>query len=455
MNPILFIAVLTFGQTQAYFSPNGGCTAAIVKEIDQAKEAIAVEAYTLTSEPIANALIAASRRGVSVAAIIDGRRPTKDYEQPARLEQAGAWVGRTRAYAIMHNKVMLVDHDTVITGSFNFTESAEKRNAENVLIIKDKKLFGQYDNEWTNLSRNAKRTGEAPAPAPARNKAFSLPLSDGTIAQARIIPTEPGKALLLYATKDGTIITWTLLTEEQVEPTPPQPPPPPPPPPPIGKPIVAVVEDPLAATVEQRHALSDPTLRKLLATQTTFVGIIPHTILDPKTGKVPDVLHPFIVRTDFSRMPWLIIDTMQGVQRYSAPLPSTSEVITSTIKKECPNVQQPANRNERLRAGQAPDLRRPAVDSSNDGGSISLSTANPLCVDGLCRPSPRTNGDNSTQSMEKTVRQPRRVLSPGCSCRAARAAQPRTNPILLGARLRAHARSAARLARPTALSPVR
>ena len=43
-------------------------------------------------------------------------------------------------HAIAHNKVMIIDGETVITGSFNFTKAAEENNAENLLIIHDKKL---------------------------------------------------------------------------------------------------------------------------------------------------------------------------------------------------------------------------------------------------------------------------------------------------------------------------
>ena len=54
------------------------------------------------------------------------------------------------AHAIAHNKIMIIDGETVITGSFNFTKAAEKRNAENLLIIHDKDLEGRYIENWKN-----------------------------------------------------------------------------------------------------------------------------------------------------------------------------------------------------------------------------------------------------------------------------------------------------------------
>ena len=51
-------------------------------------------------------------------------------------------------HAIAHNKVMIIDKELVITGSFNFTKAAQKKNAENVLIIRDKALADQYSQNW-------------------------------------------------------------------------------------------------------------------------------------------------------------------------------------------------------------------------------------------------------------------------------------------------------------------
>ena len=52
------------------------------------------------------------------------------------------------AHAIAHNKVMVIDGETVITGSFNFTTAAEQRNAENLLVIHDRALAARYTENW-------------------------------------------------------------------------------------------------------------------------------------------------------------------------------------------------------------------------------------------------------------------------------------------------------------------
>ena len=51
-------------------------------------------------------------------------------------------------HAIAHNKIMVIDQETVITGSFNFTKAAEEKNAENVLVIRSKELAKIYMENW-------------------------------------------------------------------------------------------------------------------------------------------------------------------------------------------------------------------------------------------------------------------------------------------------------------------
>ena len=51
-------------------------------------------------------------------------------------------------HAIAHNKVIVIDGETVLTGSFNFTKAAQEKNAENLLIIRDPALAAQYTKNW-------------------------------------------------------------------------------------------------------------------------------------------------------------------------------------------------------------------------------------------------------------------------------------------------------------------
>lgn len=142
---------------EVYFSPNGGCTAAIVREIDAAKETIHLPAYSFTSAPIAKALTDAHKRGVTVIAILDKSNRTGKYSAASFLAHAGIPTFIDDRHAIQHNKVILIDGRTVITGSFNFSKAAEENNAENLLIIQSPVLFAEYLADWENHLAHSKK----------------------------------------------------------------------------------------------------------------------------------------------------------------------------------------------------------------------------------------------------------------------------------------------------------
>jgi phosphatidylserine/phosphatidylglycerophosphate/cardiolipin synthase-like enzyme len=142
-----------------YFSPRGGCTERVVEALRQARRQVLVQAYSFTSQPIAQALIEAARRGVSVDVILDKSQRTERHTEADELVGAGVPVEVDAAHAIAHNKVMVIDGETVITGSFNFTTSAEERNAENLLVIRDRALAAQYASNWRTHRTHARPFG--------------------------------------------------------------------------------------------------------------------------------------------------------------------------------------------------------------------------------------------------------------------------------------------------------
>ncbi len=133
---------------QVAFSPSGGATQLVVDTLAQAKQTILVQAYSFTSAPIAQALVAAKQRGVRVEVILDKSQRTEHYSEADFLAHAGIPVRIDAAHAIAHNKVMVIDDETVITGSFNFTKAAEEHNAENVLVLHDAQLASEYLANW-------------------------------------------------------------------------------------------------------------------------------------------------------------------------------------------------------------------------------------------------------------------------------------------------------------------
>ena len=134
--------------TSVYFSPDGGATQAIVREIDRATLDVRVQAYSFTSVPIAKALVDAHKRGVSVEVILDKSQRTEKYSAATFLANNRIPTYIDAVHAIAHSKIMIIDKQTVVTGSFNFTRAAEEKNAENLLIIKSKELASYYLDNW-------------------------------------------------------------------------------------------------------------------------------------------------------------------------------------------------------------------------------------------------------------------------------------------------------------------
>jgi phosphatidylserine/phosphatidylglycerophosphate/cardiolipin synthase-like enzyme len=132
----------------ACFTPGGNCTDAIVQALGNAKRSILVQAYSFTSAPIAKALLDAYKRGVQVQVILDQSQRNEKYSSADFLANQGVPTMIDANHAIAHNKIMIIDGETILTGSFNFTKAAQDKNAENLLIIRDPALAAQYTTNW-------------------------------------------------------------------------------------------------------------------------------------------------------------------------------------------------------------------------------------------------------------------------------------------------------------------
>lgn len=108
-----------------------------MRELNGARRTVDVQAYSFTSQPIARALVQAEQRGVQVRAVLDKSNASQKYTAATFLLHAGVPTYIDDKHAIAHNKVMIIDGTTLLTGSFNFTKAAEKNNAENLLVVKN------------------------------------------------------------------------------------------------------------------------------------------------------------------------------------------------------------------------------------------------------------------------------------------------------------------------------
>lgn len=147
-------AIAARGSLQPVFAPWDDVEAAVVDVIDSARRQVLVQAYLLTSKKIATTLVSAHRRGIDVRVLVDADQLEKVASSRApALAAAGVPVWLETKYQNAHNKVIVVDAEspaaTVITGSFNFTWTAQHRNAENILIARDNPvLAARYARNW-------------------------------------------------------------------------------------------------------------------------------------------------------------------------------------------------------------------------------------------------------------------------------------------------------------------
>jgi phosphatidylserine/phosphatidylglycerophosphate/cardiolipin synthase-like enzyme len=133
---------------EVHFSPKGGCTDAIVKEAAAAKSTVLVQAYWFNSRPIAKALVEAHKRGVKVEVILDLSRTEIDSSQADVLFDNHVPTFTDGQHLTAHSKIIIIDGQAVVTGSFNFSGQSETQNAENLLVIRDKGIADQYTANW-------------------------------------------------------------------------------------------------------------------------------------------------------------------------------------------------------------------------------------------------------------------------------------------------------------------
>jgi phosphatidylserine/phosphatidylglycerophosphate/cardiolipin synthase-like enzyme len=131
-----------------YFTPPAGAAQAIVRAVDASQREVLVQAYGFTHNAIAQSLVRAQERGVKVRVVLDEKSDNTNRYVLGVFEQAQLPVRHDGRHAIAHNKVMVIDEAVVITGSFNFTNAAETRNAENFIILKSNELAQSYKTQW-------------------------------------------------------------------------------------------------------------------------------------------------------------------------------------------------------------------------------------------------------------------------------------------------------------------
>ncbi len=163
VNYMLPVVLKAQGTVQAAFVPRDNVEGLIVAAVRGARKQVLIQAYLLSNKRIIYALLKAHARGVDVRILVDAAKLEEARDsRVSALAQAGIWVRREVKYRNAHNKVIVIDansaHPVLITGSFNFTYTAQQKNAENMLIIRDfPALTREYAKNWQRHADEAVR----------------------------------------------------------------------------------------------------------------------------------------------------------------------------------------------------------------------------------------------------------------------------------------------------------
>src|SRR6185369_9775361 len=140
---------------EVYFSPEDGVAKHVLQRLAAAKHSIHFMTFSYTSSAIADAMVAKVKAGLVVHGVFESQNAGGTGSAFSRLKQGGVDVLEDGNCYILHHKVIVIDARTVITGSYNFTTSAERDNDENLVIVDDPNLARTYIEEFERVYAQA------------------------------------------------------------------------------------------------------------------------------------------------------------------------------------------------------------------------------------------------------------------------------------------------------------
>ena len=145
-------------QVEVYFSPDDGAASRLAELLSEAQESIYFLAFSFTSDDLANAILERAKAGLTVAGVMEQDQVESNIGSDYVLfRQSGLDVRLDANPDQMHHKVMVIDSKIVVTGSYNFTSSAENRNDENLLVIHNGDVATLYLEEFQRLYEEAEK----------------------------------------------------------------------------------------------------------------------------------------------------------------------------------------------------------------------------------------------------------------------------------------------------------
>jgi phosphatidylserine/phosphatidylglycerophosphate/cardiolipin synthase-like enzyme len=133
---------------EVYFSPDDGVARRLERLVGEAEESIDVMAFAFTADGLAEAMLERRQAGVRLRGVVERDQADSAGAEFLHLLEAGVDIRLDNSYGNLHHKVILIDGDTVVTGSYNFTRSAETANDEALLILRSPWLAAAFGEEF-------------------------------------------------------------------------------------------------------------------------------------------------------------------------------------------------------------------------------------------------------------------------------------------------------------------
>ena len=150
----LSLCLSSLAKTEVYFSLSDNPQKAIIRNINQAQAFINIAMYVFTDKEIAASLVKAKDKGVKIRVYLDKSQIESSYSVSRLLVQKGIKVRISTNNYIMHHKFAIIDNRLLLTGSYNWTFSANNRNDENLMVIDDPEIIEIFQNQFVNLWTN-------------------------------------------------------------------------------------------------------------------------------------------------------------------------------------------------------------------------------------------------------------------------------------------------------------
>jgi len=135
-------------RVDVYFSPQDGVATHVLQRLQTAKKSIHFMTFSYTADAIADAMVAQAAAGRTVQGVFEKQNASGSGAEFGKLKSGGVDVLEDGNCYILHHKVIIIDERMVITGSYNFTSSAERDNDENLVIVDDPALAWAYLEEF-------------------------------------------------------------------------------------------------------------------------------------------------------------------------------------------------------------------------------------------------------------------------------------------------------------------